>query len=659
MSDDVKGQQDSILICPKCLLQYPPGTERCLEDDTPLKHLVVDQEETLVGQTIDGRWVVDRKIGSGGMGTVYLANQLNIDRRVAIKTMHRGLERGHEFLERFLREANVASQVSHPNLVSIHDFGQTAEGDLFIVMEYLDGESLGERIPRKRLTLAQALTIASQLCAALAAAHSAGIVHRDLKPDNIFLLHMPGDDIFIKLLDFGIAKHMNSKAMTQTGQVFGTPDYMSPEQCRGKSNIDHRSDLYAIGCILYELISGKPPFSSDSMIQVLFRHVSEPVPQLVATVDDPTLGAVEQIISKLLEKKPGKRYTTALEVREALDAALAQLTNPSLLMPAWRTLEEEEQSKVSTARLGDVTQEELEYMMLAELSEPGTDDLDEDSSAEGLAYIDTQDELPPVQLEQFAGGVRVTTDEAEPVVDDEMSTSPRGKVMIAVMILCLIAGGGLIYHRSNGEAQIAPDSVPALDQGPPLVANALDMPRDDAFEAVDLVSVDSGVQKGPAAELVASAITSAQLLGSIAHRRAVERAERDAKRVVKKTNPPGPRPDRVALSVRSKKRTTTRMKSASAKAERCLSQRFARSPELYEGMVGESFDVEVRFDVSFGGEVSNVTAKQVSGKTVEDPGLFSCVKRPYKKLNFGRRSPVESENSVPGGARLTFKLNVK
>ncbi len=647
------------MICPKCLLQYPPGTERCLEDDTPLKHLVVDQEETLVGQTIDGRWVVDRKIGSGGMGTVYLANQLNIDRRVAIKTMHRGLERGHEFLERFLREANVASQVSHPNLVSIHDFGQTAEGDLFIVMEYLDGESLGERIPRKRLTLAQALTIASQLCAALAAAHSAGIVHRDLKPDNIFLLHMPGDDIFIKLLDFGIAKHMNSKAMTQTGQVFGTPDYMSPEQCRGKSNIDHRSDLYAIGCILYELISGKPPFSSDSMIQVLFRHVSEPVPQLVATVDDPTLGAVEQIISKLLEKKPGKRYTTALEVREALDAALAQLTNPSLLMPAWRTLEEEEQSKVSTARLGDVTQEELEYMMLAELSEPGTDDLDEDSSAEGLAYIDTQDELPPVQLEQFAGGVRVTTDEAEPVVDDEMSTSPRGKVMIAVMILCLIAGGGLIYHRSNGEAQIAPDSVPALDQGPPLVANALDMPRDDAFEAVDLVSVDSGVQKGPAAELVASAITSAQLLGSIAHRRAVERAERDAKRVVKKTNPPGPRPDRVALSVRSKKRTTTRMKSASAKAERCLSQRFARSPELYEGMVGESFDVEVRFDVSFGGEVSNVTAKQVSGKTVEDPGLFSCVKRPYKKLNFGRRSPVESENSVPGGARLTFKLNVK
>lgn len=653
--DDASAHQDSILICPKCLTQYPPGTSRCEQDGTELKLLVVDQEETLVGQTIDGRWVMERKIGVGGMGTVYLANQINIERRVAIKTMHRGLARGHEFLERFLREANVASQVSHPHLVSNHDFGQTSEGDLFIVMEYLDGENLGERMQRARLSLSQTIKIAAQLCAALAAAHGAGIVHRDLKPDNIFLLHMPGDDIFIKLLDFGIAKHMNSQAMTQTGQVFGTPDYMSPEQCRGKSNIDHRSDLYALGCILYELISGKTPFASESMIQVLFRHVSDPVPQLVSTVDDPSLAAVEQIITRLLQKKPRKRYATALEVREALDAALAQLDHPELLMPAWRTIEDEEQSKASTARLGDVTQEELEHMMLEELSD--TSEAEEVDDVTAMAFVDTQDELPSVHSRHMTDVIKVEPikESAEEIA--EQSAHSRSGWLIAIASGVLVVAGVIAYQLSRRDIEPVQD---VADFGRAVALISADMPAD--VSTMDLVSINERVASGsePAPELVSSAISTAQLLlHSNAHRRAEAIAQKEGKRLARKpTRPIKPdKPnnrDNALLTVRTRTSMTRRIDRASSKALKCLDTQLLANPERYVGHVGDRFKIRVMIEITPTGEVKSVSTTQTSGKTVKDDSLMSCIKLPYSKLKFSAVSPLQG--NVSQGAELTFKL---
>jgi hypothetical protein len=518
-------------------------------------------------------------------------------------------------------------------------------------MEYLDGEDLGERMQRARLSLAQTIKIASQLCAALAAAHGAGIVHRDLKPDNIFLLHMPGDDIFIKLLDFGIAKHMNSQAMTQTGQVFGTPDYMSPEQCRGKSNIDHRSDLYALGCILYELISGKTPFASESMIQVLFRHVSDPVPQLVSTVEDPSLAAIEQIITRLLQKKPGKRYATALEVREALDAALAQLEHPEMLMPAWRTIEDEEQSKVNTARLGEVTQDELEHMMLEELSD--TSEAEEVDDVAVMAYVDTHDDLPSVHSERMTGSRKVEPDQqssAQPV-------SSRSGWLIAIASGVLVIACVIAYQLAQRDVEPVQD---VADFGRAVALTSIDMPAD--VSVMDLVAIPehTASKPGPALELVSSAISTAQLLlHSNAHRRAEAIAQKEGERLTRKSRRPV-KPDKpvnrdnALLTVRTRTSMTRRIDSASSKALKCLDAQLSSNPERYVEHVGERFKIRVMLEITPAGEVKSVSTTQTSGKKVKDDGLMSCIKLPYSKLKFSAVSPLQGNASQ--GAELSFKL---
>ena len=341
-----------IYVCVECLTQYDEPLGACPEDGGALRQLTVEQRDEFIGQLIDERWVIERKIGEGGMGSVYLATQLNIDRKVAIKLMRRGMERGQEYIERFLREASVASKVSHPHLVSIYDFGQTEDGLLFIAMEYLEGLALSEILDHQELglTFGQVLMVGKQLCAALAAAHEVGIIHRDLKPENIFLLEMPGGDIFIKVLDFGIAKHLGAgQTMTQTGQVFGTPEYMSPEQCRGKSQIDARSDLYSLGCILYEMLTGYTPFRSETLLQILFSHVSDPVPPMELVAEEPTLRVMEPLVYRLLAKRAAGRLDSALQVREQLEEARAQIERLDVRMPGWRSLDPEHSSLGSDA----------------------------------------------------------------------------------------------------------------------------------------------------------------------------------------------------------------------------------------------------------------------------------------------------------------------
>lgn len=333
-------------VCPQCDQKYPEDREFCAKDGTRLEEFVDDTSDPLIGRVLDGRWVIDKRIGMGGMGAVYLGSQRSVDREVAIKTLKPELCSSREFVERFFREARVATKISHPNCVTILDFGQTADDTLYLAMEYLDGMELSERLNQGALTVREIVEICIQISSALAAAHASNIIHRDLKPDNIYLLSISDESIFIKVLDFGIAKVLDSEEkMTRTGQVFGTPEYMSPEQCRGDT-IDGRSDLYSLGCIMYRMLVDRPPFESDTPMAVLVSHVSE-VPTDVREVmtRDDIPEALADLCMRLLSKDADRRPADAQSVRGELESildltstqanqAIASATGPTQAAPA-------------------------------------------------------------------------------------------------------------------------------------------------------------------------------------------------------------------------------------------------------------------------------------------------------------------------------------
>ena len=254
-------------------------------------------------------------IGEGGMGVVYRAEHVLLGRPAAVKVLLPEFSRNQEIVNRFFNEARAATAIRHPGIVEIYDFGYHADGSAYIVMELLDGESLARRLARVgRVAPDRAVSVARQIAGALSAAHAKGIIHRDLKPDNVFLVpdpEVPGGER-IKLLDFGIAKLASDQpgsAHTRTGAVMGTPTYMAPEQCRGVP-IDHRADLYSLGCILFEMVCGVPPFRGEGAGDVLAAHIhlAPPIPRAIAGDIPPSLDA---LILRLLAKPPDARPATA------------------------------------------------------------------------------------------------------------------------------------------------------------------------------------------------------------------------------------------------------------------------------------------------------------------------------------------------------------
>jgi serine/threonine-protein kinase len=279
--------------------------------------------DPLVGQTIDGRYLVEGVLGEGGMGVVYQARHTGIDRKVALKVLRSEFANDREILERFVLEAKTASSLGNPHIVDILDFGRLSDGSTYFAMEHLDGISLTEAI-NQRLKPERIARLGIQVCDGLAAAHARNIVHRDLKPDNIFILNRQGQD-FVKLLDFGIAKVSTdaTQKLTRAGAVFGTPHYMSPEQAAG-TTVDHRADIYALGVILYEMASGKLPFDSDNFMGILTQHMYKapiPIRALVNNSDCPP--GLEAIVQKCLEKLPGSRYQSVTALAEDLKLLLA------------------------------------------------------------------------------------------------------------------------------------------------------------------------------------------------------------------------------------------------------------------------------------------------------------------------------------------------
>jgi hypothetical protein len=268
----------------------------------------------VIGTTI-GNYVVRDKIGEGGMGVVYVAEHPRIGRKVAIKVLLPEFSQNPEVVERFFTEARASSAIKNEHIIDIIDFGELADGSSYIIMEWLEGTPLTTALERdKRFTIERALHVARGIGRALAAAHNRGIVHRDLKPDNVFLVPRADNPEFVKVLDFGIAKLMGNEgggsgpraSKTRTGAIIGTPTYMSPEQCRGVS-VDERSDIYALAVIVYQMLSGKVPFESEGLGELLLKHMTE-TPTALRELLPGIPENVERAVARAMEKDPDKRF---------------------------------------------------------------------------------------------------------------------------------------------------------------------------------------------------------------------------------------------------------------------------------------------------------------------------------------------------------------
>ena len=376
-------------VCSSCHNDYPPETEVCPRDGTPLRGAASDeanrvklgsaptvpegpaaalgatapaaapaqeqaqaqQFDSLIGTVLAGRYEVLRRIGERGMGAVYEAKHALIGKRVAVKVLLEKFHAKSDFVARLLQEARLASSIGHENIVDVTDFGTTDDGRSFVVMEFLDGESLAELERREApLPIERSLRIARQAASALGAAHAKGIFHRDVKPENLYLVRR-GDADFVKVVDFGISKAVkpggddgaDAYRLTHTGLLLGTPLYMSPEQARGDEDLDHRADIWALGVLLYECLTGEVPFRANNYLQIISQVLThEPAsPSRLR----PELGipdAVDAVVMRAMEKDRARRYQTMAELERDLErllagdqnVGLAPVTGPAAPAPA-------------------------------------------------------------------------------------------------------------------------------------------------------------------------------------------------------------------------------------------------------------------------------------------------------------------------------------
>ncbi len=290
-----------------------------LTDDPPMvgADTIQTSPDALIGTVIDDRYQLESILGDGGMGIVYAGRHIELNRPLAVKVLRREIALSKSSLRRFEREAQAATALNHHHIITTLDFGRLPDGAPYMVMERLDGAPLDQvSYEEGAMKPARAVKIARQLCEALAAAHATGIIHRDLKPENIQLVQSAQGD-FVKVLDFGIAKVSGVTQLTATGHIIGTPRYMSPEQCRG-DEVDPRADIYSVGIILYELVTGRLPFDGDLGTVIRHQLSSDPVPPS-HFVSIPA--ELEEVILRCMAKDPAKRFESA----EALDAALARV----------------------------------------------------------------------------------------------------------------------------------------------------------------------------------------------------------------------------------------------------------------------------------------------------------------------------------------------
>ena len=333
--------------CPQCGEQYENATRFCTRDGQNLVDVIeqtptptskttvkrkLPEEDPMIGRVIAGRYRLIEKLGQGGMGAVYKGQHVKINRLTAIKVLTSELVSNQEFIARFQREAEMASQIDHPNAVAIYDFGEAEDGLIYIAMEFVNGKPLSAILKKDRtIALERVVRIAKQAAEALSAAHNLGIIHRDFKPDNIMICDKPGRPDWVEVVDFGIAKRAvadtQQTGLTQAGFVLGTPLYMSPEQVMGEE-LDARSDLYSLALVVYEMLTAALPFSgTTTQSQMMKRVIDPPMPLTLARPQLTLPPAVEAVILRALSRKPDDRYSSTTEFAEALE--LASKYNPA------------------------------------------------------------------------------------------------------------------------------------------------------------------------------------------------------------------------------------------------------------------------------------------------------------------------------------------
>jgi predicted Ser/Thr protein kinase len=294
--------------------------EDSLEMDSPASELA------LVGKTLEGKYLIQSVLAEGGMAVLYIARHTTMERTVVVKVVHGALNSSPNALQRFEREAKVLARLNHPNIVAVYDFGFINKKQPFLIMEYIKGMNLADKVQQHGSpTVPVATQIIMQICRGLEEAHATGIIHRDLKPDNIILQEKVDRPDWVKIVDFGIAHLLDSegKRLTRAGRITGTPEYMSPEQFKDKP-LDFRADIYSLGIVIFELITGRLPFEADDLGVLMAKQLMDVAPSVSTLREDiPEGSPMDLLIKKCLEKEPDQRYQSAAELRRAAETIAA------------------------------------------------------------------------------------------------------------------------------------------------------------------------------------------------------------------------------------------------------------------------------------------------------------------------------------------------
>ncbi|HEY3253868.1 MAG TPA: protein kinase [Polyangiaceae bacterium] len=433
-----------------------------------------------IGTLLAERYRIDALVGEGGMGKVYSAEHVLMRKRLAVKVLRRELTSVPEVVARFEREAMAAGNIEHPNVAGATDFGKLSDGAVFLVLEFVSGHSLRDEVAKGPFAVDRALHIARQIASALSAAHAQGIVHRDLKPENVMLVEKGGDPDFVKVLDFGIAKvplgdaalagAKQGNPITKAGMVFGTPEYMAPEQALGQT-VDGRADLYALGVILFEMLSGVRPFSSQSSVGILGQQLSKPTPTFAERSPELLVPpAVEQIARKLLARDASERYESAAETSRAIDSLLSPIPGHGVYR---YTLADGSRPSLSDTESSLPTLVAAPKVPAAEAPPPSDDS--------PMAATPTPSGAPGLKT-NFIGFVRSferTRRRLPPAVRDALRPIPTPALLLAslglsllclvVLILLLVKGVRALHSDPQLAARSAPSastSAPAPNTAP-------------------------------------------------------------------------------------------------------------------------------------------------------------------------------------------------